>query len=92
MKFAYGTDAAVFPHGLNAKDFAILVDELDVQPLEAIRMATMNAAELIGVEDEVGSLEPGKWADLIAVVGNPLDDIRVLEDVRFVMKGGVVYK
>ena len=92
VKFAYGTDAAVFPHGLNAKDFAILVDELDVQPLEAIRMATMNAAELIGVEDEIGSLEPGKWADLIAVVGNPLDDIRVLEDVRFVMKGGVVEK
>ena len=55
-------------------------------------MATMNAAELIGVEDEIGSLEPGKWADLIAVVGNPLDDIRVLEDVRFVMKGGVVEK
>ena len=60
--------------------------------MEAIRMATMNAAELIGVEDQVGSLEPGKWGDLIAVAGNPLDDIGLLEDVKFVMKGGVVYK
>jgi len=92
VKFAYGTDAAVFPHGRNARDFAILVDELDVQPLEAIRTATMLAAELIGVEDQIGSLEAGKWADIIAVAGNPLDDISLLEDVRFVMKGGVVHK
>ena len=55
-------------------------------------MATLNGAELIGVDDQVGSLEPGKWADLIAVAGDPLDDIALLEDVRFVMKGGVVYK
>ncbi len=92
VKFAYGTDAAVFPHGRNARDFAILVDQLDVQPLEAIRTATMNAAELIGVEDQIGSLEPGKWADIIAVSGNPLEDITALEEVHFVMKGGEVYK
>ncbi len=92
VKFAYGTDAGVFPHGRNAKDFRILVDELDVRPIEAIRMATVNAAELIGIADRVGTLEPGKWADLIAVAGNPLEDITLLEDVRFVMKGGVVYK
>ena len=93
VRFAYGTDAAVFPHGRNARDFGILVEELGVPPLEAIKMATADAAELIGVEDHVGTLMVNKWADLIAVEGNPLEDIRVLEDgVRFVMKGGVVYK
>ena len=90
--FAYGTDAAVFPHGRNAKDFRILVEELDVLPIDAIRTATINAAKLIGIEDRAGTLEPGKWADIIAVAGNPLDDVTLLEDVRFVMKGGVVYK
>ena len=92
VKFAYGTDAAVFPHGRNAKDFRILVEELDVRSIEAIRMATVNAAELIGIEDGAGTLDPGKWADVIAVAGNPLEDITLLENVRFVMKGGVVYK
>ena len=92
VKFAYGTDAAVFPHGRNAKDFKILVDALEVPPMEAIQMATQNSAELIGISDEVGTLQTGKWADVIAVEGNPLDDITLLEDVRFVMKGGVVYK
>ncbi len=92
VKFAYGTDAAVFPHGRNAKDFGILVEEMDVQPMEAIKMVTRNAAELIGIEDEVGTLEQGKLADLIAVQGNPLEDITLLENVRFVMKDGVVYK
>lgn len=92
VRFAYGTDAAVFPHGRNARDFAILVGELGVPPLEAIKMATANAAELIGISDRVGTLEVGKWADLIAVAGDPLQDIRLLEDVRFVMKAGTVYK
>ena len=92
VKFAYGTDAAVFPHGRNAKDFEILVEELGVPPMEAIRMATRDSAKLIGIEDDVGTLEPGKWADVIAVAGNPLEDITLLEDVRFVMKGGEVYK
>jgi imidazolonepropionase-like amidohydrolase len=92
VKFAYGTDAAVFPHGRNARDFRILVEELDLRPIEAIRTATVNAAELIGIADRAGTLEPGKWADLIAVSGNPLEDIALLENVRFVMKGGVVIK
>lgn len=92
VKFAYGTDAAVFPHGRNARDFGILVDQLGVPPMEAIRMATQYAADLIGISDKVGTIEAGKWADLIAVSGDPLQNIRVLEDVKFVIKGGVVAK
>jgi imidazolonepropionase-like amidohydrolase len=92
VRFAYGTDAAVFPHGRNAKDFKILVEELAIPPMEAIQMATASSAELIGIAEKVGTLEKGKWADVIAVRGNPLEDITLLEDVRFVMKGGVVYK
>ena len=92
VKFAFGTDAGVFPHGINAREFGILVDELAVPPMAAIRMATMDAAELIGIRDRVGSIEPGKWADIIAVEGNPLENIRLLEDVKFVMKAGTVYK
>ena len=92
VKFAYGTDAAVFPHGRNARDFAIMVDEMDISPMAAIRTATINAAELLGWEDDLGSLEPGKLADIIAVAGDPLENIRLLEDVRFVMKGGEVVK
>lgn len=91
VKFAYGTDAAVFPHGRNARDFAIMVDEMDISPMAAIKTATVNAAELIGFED-AGSLQVGKWADVIAVAGDPLANIRLLEDVQFVMKAGVVYK
>ena len=92
VRFAYGTDAAVFPHGRNARDFAIMVDEMDISPMAAIRTATRNAAELLGWAEDLGSLEDGKLADIIAVEGNPLDDIRLLEDVRFVMKGGEVVK
>jgi len=92
VKFAYGTDAAVFPHGRNAKDFAILVDQLGVPPMEAIQMATKAAADLIGISDQAGTIEKGKWADLIAVSGDPLANIRLLEDVKFVMKGGVIVK
>ena len=92
VKFAYGTDAAVFPHGRNARDFGILVDQLGVPPMEAIRMATQYAADLIGISEKAGTIEPGKWADLIAITGDPLQDIRRLEDVQFVMKGGVTFK
>lgn len=92
VKFAYGTDAAVFPHGRNARDFAIMVEEMDISPMEAIRTATMNGAELLGWGEELGSLEDGKLADIIAVPGNPLDDIRALERVAFVMKDGQIYK
>ena len=90
VKIAFGTDAAVFPHGDNAKEFAALV-ERGLTPLEAIRSATLNAVDLLGVDDR-GLIAPGRWADLVAVPGNPLEDVRVLEDVRFVMKGGKVFK
>lgn len=92
VKFAYGTDAAVFPHGRNALDFSIMVDEMDISPMAAIQTATINAAELLGWEEDLGSLERGKLADIIAVEGDPLENIRLLEDVRFVMKGGEVVK
>lgn len=90
VKIAFGTDAAVIPHGQNAKEFGVLV-ERGMTPIEAIRTATVNAADLLGVNDR-GNIAPGLLADLVAVPGNPLDNIRVLEDVRFVMKGGQVYK
>ncbi len=90
VKIAFGTDAAVFPHGLNAREFATLVAR-GMSPLAAIRSATVNAADLLGVEDR-GLVAPGRLADLIAVPGDPLADVRVLEDVQFVMKGGEVYR
>ncbi len=92
VRFAYGTDAAVFPHGRNARDFVIMVEDMDIAPMAAIRTATLNAAELLRWDADLGSIERGKLADIIAVEGNPLDDIRLLEDVRFVMKGGEVFK
>ncbi|MBX3702531.1 MAG: amidohydrolase family protein [Steroidobacteraceae bacterium] len=90
LKVAFGTDAGVFPHGLNAKEFTARVHYGDT-PLHAIRSATLVTAELFGTPDR-GRIEPGLLADLIAVAGDPLTDIRLLEDVRFVMKGGVIYK
>ncbi|MCL6480905.1 MAG: amidohydrolase family protein [Firmicutes bacterium] len=90
VKIAFGTDAAVFPHGENAKEFAALV-ERGMTPLEALRAATLYAADLLGVDDR-GVIAPGKLADLVAVPGNPLDDIRVMERVAFVMKDGKIYK
>ena len=91
VKMAYGTDAAVFPHGDNARQFAYLV-RWGLTPMQAIQMATSNAADLLGWSERVGSIAPGRYADLIAVSGDPLKDITELERVRFVMKGGVVYK
>ncbi len=92
VTFAYGTDAGVFPHGRNARDFRVMVSELGIPPLEAIRIATANAASLIGVADTLGTIRPGLLADIIAVAGDPLQDIRRLESVAFVMKGGIVYR
>jgi len=89
VKIAFGTDAGVFEHGLNAREFAAYV-ERGMSPIDAIRTATINAADLLGVDDR-GELVPGMLADIIAVPGNPLEEIEVLEDVRFVMKGGKVY-
>ncbi len=91
VKIAFGTDASVYPHGLNARQFAWQV-KYGQTPMEAIRSATVSAADLIGRGAEIGSLEAGKWADLIAVKGDPLQDVRVLENVAFVMKEGKVYK
>jgi len=90
-KIAFGTDAGVYPHGDNAKQFAKMV-EWGMRPIDAIRAATLNAAELIGHPDKLGSLEPGHYADLIAVQGDPLSDVKVLESVAFVMKGGTVVR
>jgi len=91
VKMAYGTDAGVYPHGQNWEDFIYLV-KAGVPPAYTLQMATVNAAELLGHQDEVGSVAPGKFADLVAVPGNPLDDITVMSKVSFVMKAGVVYK
>ncbi|HEX8878865.1 MAG TPA: amidohydrolase family protein, partial [Candidatus Acidoferrum sp.] len=91
VKVAFGTDAAVYPHGLNAGEFHVYV-KLGMTPLAAIQTATLNAADLLGWTKQVGTLEPGEFADLIAVDGDPTKDVTALEHVRFVMKGGVVYK
>ena len=92
VKFAFGTDAGVYPHGQNARQFALLVKHLGVSPIDAIRMATTNAADLLAWSTRVGRLAPGFYADLIAVTGDPLADVSELERVRWVMKNGVVYK
>ena len=92
VKIAMGTDAAVYPHGLNAHELDVYVNQLGMAPLAALQTATLNAADLMGWTAKTGSLEPGKWADIIGVEKNPLDDVRVLQDVKFVMKAGVVYK
>jgi imidazolonepropionase-like amidohydrolase len=90
LKVAFGTDAGVFPHGDNAKEFTARIRHGDT-PLHAIRSATIVTAELFDTPDR-GKIEAGLLADLIAVAGDPLEDVKLLEDVRFVMKGGVVYK
>ena len=91
VKIAFGTDSGIYPHGMNAKNLAFHV-RFGQTPMEAIQSATVVSAELMGWEDKVGSLQPGRFADLIAVEGDPLDDVAVLEDIPFVMKGGEVVK
>src|SRR5215472_874012 len=90
-KMAFGTDAGVYPHGDNAKQFFYMV-KFGMTPAQAIHAATSNAADLVGRAQDVGTLQAGKYADLIAVSADPLEDVRALENVGFVMKGGVVYK
>ncbi len=91
VRVALGTDATVFPHGLNAKEITVLV-EVGMKPIDALRAATIHAAELLGIEDRAGALEPGLRADVIAVAGDPLQAVSVLEHVGFVMKDGVVVR
>jgi imidazolonepropionase-like amidohydrolase len=92
VKIALGTDAAVYPHGMNAHELQVYVEQFGMSPLAAIQTGTLNAADLMGWSEKVGTLEAGKWADIIAVKGDPLRDIKLLQHVSFVMKAGVVYK
>ena len=90
-KLVYGTDSGTYPHGDNAKQFGVFV-ELGMTPMEAIQSATTVAAESLGWVGDTGAIAEGYFADIVAVEGDPLDDITVLEDIAFVMKGGEVYK
>ena len=92
VKVALGTDAAVYPHGLNAHELDVYVNQFGMSPLAAIQTGTINAADLMGWTDRVGTIEPGKWADIIAIDGDPLKDVKILQHVPFVMKSGIVYK
>jgi imidazolonepropionase-like amidohydrolase len=91
VKIAFGTDAAVYPHGLNARQFATYV-KLGMTPIQAIQSGTVNAADLMGWSDKVGTIEEKKFADIIAVDGDPTKDVTTLEHPKLVIKGGVVYK
>jgi imidazolonepropionase-like amidohydrolase len=91
VKIACGTDAPAVPHGDNAKELGALVDR-GMTPAQAIRAATVTSAELIAMDDELGRLAPGYLADVIAVPGDPTRDIKVTQDVRFVMKDGQVFR
>lgn len=91
VKIALGTDAAVYPHGLNAHEFEVYT-RLGMTPLQSIQSGTLNAADLLGWSDRIGSIEQGKFADIVAVDGDPLKDITLLQHPIMVMKGGVVYK
>jgi imidazolonepropionase-like amidohydrolase len=88
---SFGTDAGVCPYGTSGKQFAFMV-KYGMTAMQAIQAATTNAADLLGHSDVLGSIKPGKFADVIAVSGDPLQNISVLENVQFVMKDGVVYK
>ena len=92
VQIALGTDAGVIPHGTNAREFVLLVEWGGMSPMDSIIAGTMNGAKLLGWDKNLGSLTPGKWADIVAVSGDPLKDIHNMEKVVFVMKNGVVYK
>jgi imidazolonepropionase-like amidohydrolase len=92
VKIALGTDAGVYPHGRNAREFELLVTAGGMTPMQAIQAGTMSAATLLGMEHDVGSVAAGKYADLVAVRGDPLADITTLQHPVFVMKGGEVYR
>jgi imidazolonepropionase-like amidohydrolase len=92
VPIALGTDAGVIPHGTNAHEFTLMVEWGGMRPMDAIMAGTLNAAKLLGWEKNIGTLEAGKLADIVAVAGDPLRDIRVMERATFVMKEGYVYK
>jgi imidazolonepropionase-like amidohydrolase len=91
IKISFGTDAAVFPHGQNAKEFKLMFD-LSMKPIDALKSATANDAELLGIAQKVGTLEKGKLADVIAMPGDPTSDITATERVSFVMKEGKIIR
>ncbi len=91
VKISFGTDAAVFPHGQNAKEFKLMVD-LGMAPIDALKSATANDAELLGLSQKLGTLEKGKLADIIAMPGDPTADITATERVSFVMKEGKIIR
>jgi imidazolonepropionase-like amidohydrolase len=91
VKICFGTDDGAFEHGTSAREFVKMV-EYGMKPIEAIRSATTRAAELLRMEKQIGSIEKGRFADIIAVEGNPLDDITSLTRVKFVMKAGKVFR
>ncbi len=91
VKIAFGTDAGVFPHGENGKEFTYMA-EAGMPVMEAIKSATLVNAGILGIADKIGSLEAGKLADIVATDENPLENVRTLEKITFVMRDGVVYK
>jgi imidazolonepropionase-like amidohydrolase len=91
VKMSFGTDAGVCPYGISAKQFAFMV-KYGMTPMQAIQAATSAAADLLGRSNEIGSIKPGKYADIIAITGDPLTDVRLLENIQFVMKDGKIYK
>jgi imidazolonepropionase-like amidohydrolase len=92
VQIALGTDAGVIPHGTNAKEFGLMVEWGGLTPIESLTAGTINGAKLLGWDKQVGSIEAGKLADIVATAGNPLEDIHRTEQVTFVMKNGVIYK
>jgi imidazolonepropionase-like amidohydrolase len=91
VRIGMGTDAAVYPHGRNAEEFHMLVD-LGLAPIDALRAGTSVDAELLGIQDKLGTLESGKLADIVVIPGDPIQNIRLVEKVMFVMKEGVIYR
>jgi len=91
VPMAMGSDVGPFPHGTQAREFVLMV-KYGMTPLAALQAGTLNGARLLGWQDQIGALKPGYFADIVAVPGDPLQDIGVLQNVAFVMKGGVIYK